>query len=121
MRIIFIAAYLLLLLSAPAVAAQTVYSRVIEDLPLMPGMAELSDNAVVFDKPSGRIVETEATTTASPASVRKFYAEALPPLGWKALGVSEFVRDRETLKIDIEEKKPEEVVHFTLTPASEGN
>lgn len=111
---------LLFLLSLPAFALQTGYSGIIEDLPLMPGMVERSDEAVVFDKPGGRIVETQANSYASAADIERFYAGTLPPLGWKTLSSSEFSRDNERLKLRIEQKENNSVVYFTLTPDSEG-
>ena len=54
----FIISGFILLASLPAVAASS-YSTIIEDLPLMPGMVEKTDDAVIFDKPGGRIVETD--------------------------------------------------------------
>jgi hypothetical protein len=97
-----------------------VYASVIDDLPLMQGMAEKPDDTVVFDKPGGRIVEFSAGTSATPAAVRGFYQQALPPLGWKSLQSSTFARDNETLKIDFDKTGGETVVHFTLTPNTQG-
>lgn len=111
---------LLLLMSVSALAADAAYSGVIEDLPLMPGMTESADDAVVFDKPAGRILETSAETDATPAAVEKFYAETLPPLGWQAAGGNSFNRDGETLTLDIDEEDGATTVHFSLTPHSKG-
>lgn len=110
----------LLLLSIPAFAANTAYSFVIEDLPLMTGMIEQPEDAVTFDKPGGRIVETTALTQSNPAEVRAFYAAALPPLGWKPAGASKFLRDKEELTLDIDAKSGKTAVRFTLTPINGG-
>ena len=53
----------------------------IEDVPLMAGLVDRPDAALVFDKPSGRIVEAYATSASSRAEVVAFYAETLPELG----------------------------------------
>lgn len=111
---------LLLLVSLPAFAIQTNYSGIIEDLPLMPGMVEKSAEAVIFDKPGGRIVETEAEAQSSREDISRFYAATLPPLGWKVLSPSEFIRDNEKLKLDFEKEHETTTVHFTLTPENEG-
>jgi hypothetical protein len=116
MKTFFLLCALLLLSPAPAFAAPTVYSLVIEDLPLMPGMTEKSDEAVVFDSPSGRIVGTAAETEATETDIRGFYAETLPPLGWTILPPSGFVRDDETLTLEIEQKNGVALVRFNLTP-----
>ena len=66
----------------PARAAN--YVSGIEDLPLMPGLTESIDEAAVFDQPAGRVVSAVAAGPVSPASVRAFYEETLPALGWSA-------------------------------------
>ena len=109
-----------LLVSLPAFATGTGYSSVIEDLPLMSGMIEKTDDAIVFDKPGGRIVETSIETPASPAEIERFYTEALPPLGWKGFLSEGFVREDERLNINIEQKGRVALVRFSLTPNSEG-
>jgi hypothetical protein len=116
MKTLFILCALLLLIAPPALAAQAVYSMVIEDLPLMPGMVEKADEAVVFDDPSGRIVETSAETSAAPTEIKKFYAGTLPPLGWQPSSSSGFIREDEKLNLDIEKKNGKTTVRFTLTP-----
>jgi hypothetical protein len=100
-----------LTLSASAMA-ETQYSAVISDLPLMTGMAEQPEQAVVFDKPGGRIIETTAITALPAEDVRKFYAEALPPLGWKTAGADAFARNGEILVIVFADK----AVQFKITP-----
>src|SRR3546814_7081615 len=57
----------------------------VEDLPLMPGLAEIADAATVFDAPQGRIVESYAAGTVAAAEIRSFYAQTLPQLGWTAV------------------------------------
>lgn len=103
-----------LALTATALASE--FSSVIEDLPLMPGMAELADNAVVFDTPGGRIVETIALTAATPQDIRRFYAAALPPLGWQAGAAGAYIRNGELLTVTPTDKG----VQFKITPATKG-
>src|SRR5919106_2367086 len=67
-------------------AEDTGYVAGIADLPLMPGLEELPDAGVVFDKPAGRIVDAYAQGRVTPASVLDFYGKALPQLGWRAAG-----------------------------------
>jgi hypothetical protein len=71
------------------------------DLPLMPGMTENVDEAVVFDQPGGRIVEVAGTLpTGTPSSaVTAFYDQTLPQLGWRQDGPAAYVRERERLVI----------------------
>ena len=96
----------LLLAALPAFAADTVYSSVLDDLPLMQGMTERPDDTVIFDKPGGRIVEFSAETAESKEAVKDFYQQALPPLGWKAAQPLKFIRDKEELKIDFDKLCP---------------
>jgi hypothetical protein len=105
-----------LLSTLPALAAGTVYSTVLDDLPLMQGMSERPDDTVVFDNPNGRIVEFSTQTTASAAAVKDFYTHILTPLGWRAVDATHFIRDKEKLKLDFEKKGDETIVHFAVTP-----
>ncbi len=97
--------------------AGTAFLSVIDDVPLMPGLAERPDAAVVFDKPEGRIVETEATGRLARAEVLKFYAASLPQLGWRARGEGRFLRDREELALSfVSGPGGALTVRFTLSP-----
>lgn len=107
-------------MAAPAIAAETAYSSVLDDLPLMQGMTERPEDTVIFDNPGGRIMEFSAETTASAAAVKEFYRQALPPLGWKQARPAKFIRDKEMLKIDFAKNNGETIVHFALTPANGG-
>lgn len=93
--------------STPALAAG--YVEGIDDLPLMPGLAQ--GEATVFDQAEGRIVESAASGAADPAAVRKFYSDSLPQLGWTATG-DRWTRDGESLSLDIKGG----TVHFRLAP-----
>jgi len=93
------------------------FLSVIDDVPLMPGLTERPDAAVVFDKPEGRIVEAEATGRLARAEVLKFYAASLPQLGWRARGEGRFLREREELALSITSGAGGGVtVRFTLSP-----
>ena len=90
----------------------------IEDLPLMPGLIEEA-GGVVFDSPSGRIVEAFATGDVSEGAVRDFYSETLPQLGWRPLAVGVYQRENEILKVEFPGgpgAPPPLTVGFTLAP-----
>ena len=101
----------------PAFAEKTVYSSTIDDLPLMAGMREIAEDAVIFDEPGGRIVETTVVTSWPEEKVKAFYAETLPPLGWRSAGPAQFRRDDEQLAIAFHATSGENLVSFSITPA----
>ncbi|WP_419902725.1 hypothetical protein [Kiloniella sp.] len=70
-------------------------------MPIVPGMEEMPDLGVVFDKPEGRIVEGFASGYLEQAEIRDFYGRTLPQLGWSVFGEGLFQREGEVLKIEI--------------------
>jgi len=106
---------LILLCPALAVAAGAFLAE-IEDVPLAPGLTEPAGSGIVFDSPSGRIVEATAAGEVSADKIRTFYTETLPQLGWEAVGDLQYRRDNETLKIALTQKGKALTVRFTLTP-----
>lgn len=100
-RALFAAAALLF-----ATPAHAEYFDAIEDLPVAPGLDE-SAPGFSFDGAAGRIIGASASGEAPPATIRTFYAQTLPALGWaQSPGVSEqgdliFLRGRERLALTI--------------------
>jgi len=90
----------------------------IDDMPLMPGLTQLADRNVVFDAPSGRIVEAYAEGPIAREAVRNFYARTLPQLGWRTQGADHYVRDGETLRLEFPGARPggRTMVRFFLSP-----
>ncbi len=88
----------------------------LDDLPLTPGLREIKDAGVVFDKPEGRIVEAFAEGDLSVAKVRSFYATTLPQLGWRAEGAGRYRREGEVLNIGIRAAGKGLTVRFFLSP-----
>ena len=92
-----------------------------EDVPLMPGLSQLIDGEVVFDAPSGRIVEVYAEGAVARDAVRAFYARTLPQLGWRASGADSYAREGETFRLEFPDRRrgagPERlIVRFFLSP-----
>lgn len=115
-RVLFLAA-LLATVAAPLPRAQDGgYVTQVEDLPLMPGLSEIADAGLVFDVPSGRIVEAYAQGPVVRKAVLAFYRKALPQLGWRAAGGNAFQREGENLKLDFLDGGDALIVRFTLTP-----
>ena len=94
----------------------TAYVAGIDDLPLMAGLEAVPDAGVVFDKPSGRIVEAYAEGAVSRAEVAAFYAATLPQLGWRARQSNVFQREGERLSLIFLGGDGDLVVRFTLEP-----
>ena len=88
----------------------------LEDVPLMPGLETVTDSAMVFDTPAGRIVESYAAGAVDRAGVTGFYRETLPALGWTAPAPARFLREGEVLALDFYGVDGDLVVRFTLAP-----
>ena len=106
--------------STPVIAQQEArFLSVIPEIPLMPLLAENLDAAVVFEGPSGRIVEAFADGEGKSDSVYAFYAASLPQLGWLLSSEGIYRRDAEILKISVFSAEPDHAgikVEFILRP-----
>ena len=83
----------------------TEFSAYIDDLPIMPGLAE-NDDGYVFDLfQGGRLAESRLAGDADVAVVRGFYAATLAQLGWRASANEPYVyrRGRERLIFLVED------------------
>lgn len=92
------------------------YVAGIPDLPLMPGLQELPEGGLLFDKPGGRIAEAFARGSVTPQSVFAFYDETLPQLGWRRAGRGSYQREGEQLELDLGQDARGTTVHFRLFP-----
>lgn len=99
-----------------AIAGKQAFLTGLEDVPLMPGLSEVEDAGVVFDKPEGRIVETHARGELSPSQVLSYYEAVLPQLGWRAEGDGRFRREDEVLRIAFTTVGKRLTVRFSLSP-----
>ena len=86
------------------------------DLPIMPGMQELPDANISFDTASGRIVEAFTKTEQNAEKILSFYKNVLPQLGWRVKKDTMFVRDTETLNLDLRKDGDSVIVQFSLKP-----
>jgi hypothetical protein len=109
----------LCLLAGAAMAGQERFFEALYDVPVMPGLEELPDQAMLFDKPDGRIASVVAASKAlSEADIRRFYGETLSQMGWKKDGQNQYVRGSDRLSMDVIKRPPLTLVHFTLEPAN---
>ena len=112
-----LALFLVLLCPALAGAAEA-FLTAIEDVPLAPGLAEQAAGGMVFDSPTGRIVEAAASGPVSADQIKAFYEQTLPQLGWTDSGKMTFRRDNEILRLTIDPtpQKGAIIVRFNLAP-----
>jgi hypothetical protein len=93
------------------------YVAGIGDLPLMEGLVEDPDAAIIYDKPEGRIVEAVAHGDVAADEVETFYRTTLVQLGWQTTGDNlTFAREDEVLVISVEESNGAATVSFSLAP-----
>ncbi|WP_051340985.1 hypothetical protein [Azospirillum halopraeferens] len=84
----------------PAAGAGTRFVAGMGDVPVMPGLEPTGVEPLVFDKPSGRIVEAVLSGAVAPDAVRTFYARTLPQLGWRRRADGHFLREGEELRLE---------------------
>lgn len=97
------------------------------DLPLMDGLVENREAALLFDSPDGRIINAEASGALKANEVNNFYRMVLPSLGWK-MNISKsncedgaqyclFAdREKESLTLNVIENTSGLKVLFALSP-----
>lgn len=103
--------------SAPAQTAPARFFTSMQDVPLVPGLSELNDQTVTFDKPEGRIVESVAEIDSGDfASVKKAYDETLPQLGWTRIAENSFARESEFLHLNFETYDGRNFVRVMVRP-----
>ena len=96
--------------------AADIFLSVAADVPVMPGLVEDRAAALVFDKPTGRILTAEARGNVTRNAVLAFYAQTLPQLGWQSLSETRFQREAEILRLEISHPGGALTVRFELTP-----
>jgi hypothetical protein len=135
-RMLFLSFISVLAFAAPAYAAQlntsmtmtdtvpettipssTNFAKVIDDLPLMPGLQLVEGEDVLFAEPVlGRIAETTAEGPVDIDALYDFYAHSLPGLGWKKLDAKNYVRENDHLRIDAHAEGKTTSVRFSVRP-----
>lgn len=96
---LLMAGFLFALVSLP-VAAESRFLSAIEDLPLMEDLFEIKGGVLVFDSPSGRIVEVLTMGKVTEEGVKEYYSQTLPQLGWTEEPSGYFKREGESLKLE---------------------
>lgn len=109
---------LLCLVPVPAKAAEAFFEA-LYDVPVMPGLEELKDQAMLFDKPNGRLASVLAASRKHGVQdIATFYGRTLPQMGWRKTSENQYVRGDEQLVLELSKRPPLTIVHFTLSPVS---
>lgn len=88
-----------------------------QDVPLVIGLSELSDQTVTFDKPEGRIIESVAEIESGTFdSVKKSYEATLPQLGWNKIAENSYARENEFLHLNFETYDGRNFVRVLVRP-----
>ncbi len=102
-----------------APGGQPAFFSALNDVPLMPGLFEMTGETVFFDKPEGRIAESSAFSQGpTPDDIRHFYRQTLPQLGWQRTDGDSYVRDDETLTMDIRRDPQGNIIRIMIAPHS---
>lgn len=108
---------IMLFFASPSAQAADAYFEALYDVPIMKGLEEVKEQAMLFDKPGGRIASVVAVSkTVGAGEIQSFYDAALPQLGWKKTSENQYVREEDRLVLELIRRPPVTVVHFTLSP-----
>ena len=103
MKIILLS--LFLLFCPLTLAAQDQNIPYFDGVPLMNGFQISQDDTMIFDKPSGRIIEAFTWCEAQCPSIdaiHAYYAQSLSSLGWTPLSATHFTKNEHALSLDIQ-------------------
>ena len=97
---------------------ETIFFSGYQDIPVMPGLAEIEGRSFTFDKPEGDITEI----VASLQGVEKeraihFYKMILPEFGWSYVNEARFFRKNEFLDISFEKEQGEHIMKIMIGPS----
>ncbi len=100
-----------------AKSESTLFFETLQDVPAMPGLTELEEFTLVFDKPEGRIIEMVARIDgASVHDVRDYYRLSLPQLGWSRASQDNYLRGEEHLSLNFERENNDSFLRMTVQP-----
>jgi len=109
--------FCLFALTAHAQNNDLAFFTALQDIPLKPGLIELSDQTLVFDKPQGRIVESTAKSEhGTEHDIRLYYKQSLPQLGWEYEEAGLYSRKQEHLHLNFETHEGQHFLRVMLEP-----
>ena len=99
-------------------------------IPLMAGLKENTEEAMLFDSPEGRVINAQANGNVDGAYLLKYYLMVLPSLGWNVTQSNEggmrcadsaqycmnAIREEENLTLNIETKSNVSEITYSLAP-----
>ena len=89
------------------------------DIPVAKGLEIISDEEVEFDSSSGSFASSTYQSKNSIDSIKKFYSETLPQMGWDLTEFSNhsaiFKRENQVLKIEFSKSQKQTLAVFILT------
>lgn len=132
-NILYILLLSLVFISKPIYApAQITSGDMLQDMaiPLMDGLSENQDAALLFDSPEGRIISAESSGAVNARAAFDYYRVVLPSLGWEieqdnndgliceeaANYCFKAVRDEEALLLNIKSEGQSAVLTYSLSP-----
>lgn len=108
--------------STAGAAEPSGFMSVLDDMPLMQGLTEDLDAAMVFNSGAGRVIEAAASGEIEPEKITDFYVHTLPQLGWIRRKGQTFVRGGEVLRLEIlrdPESSSRSWLKLSLSPSKE--
>jgi hypothetical protein len=117
MRVLIFLALLIVFAPTGVQAEGSRFFTELADIPVMPGLFELVDETMIFDKAEGRVVESAAASeTKNSNEIKAFYNQTLPQMGWVRVREGVFQRGAEQLHLTIETRGNLRILRLSLTP-----
>lgn len=116
MRSFLLSVFAFLVLCSPA-SSQGFFVG-LPDIPVMPGLTELEDRGLSYDKPEGRILVAVASIddSISDSDIERFYEQALPQFGWVPKTRFFYERGEEVLEISIHYDGTKKILEVIISP-----
>ena len=107
----------LVLTHAALANERAVFFEGLPDIPVMQGLTP-QNNAIIFDKPEGRIAEIHARSqNLTKTQIQHYYNDVLVQFGWTPTTPGVFIRSNEKLTLSTETITPHSIdVVFTVMP-----
>ena len=113
----------LIILSFPDRVLAAEFFETLYDVPVLLDLEEVSEEALVFDKPSGRIAYAVAVSFSNRVDILTAYQAALNQMGWEKKSITKYMREGEVLTISVIKSDTSDnggvSVDFSLKPVEE--